>query len=176
MCRYDGKKRVEKQCRLKNQCHVLCVLWLNIALNKGGLWGLPDEVWRSSCALPLLIRRSLPRRVFPLLSQNRQFQWFTRPTYIYPVVPALAATQVKRAGHEVAWLDGIASEWSVTEFEERLAAFKPDIVMLETKTPVVSAHWAYIRGLKAKCPDVIVVLGGRPCDCFAGREFQPVPG
>ncbi len=25
----------------------------------------------------------------PLLSQNRQFQWFSRPTYIYPVVPAL---------------------------------------------------------------------------------------
>ena len=48
----------------------------------------------------------------PLLSQNRQFQWFSRPTYIYPVVPALAATQAHRAGHEVAWLDGIASEWS----------------------------------------------------------------
>ncbi|MDD2349140.1 MAG: B12-binding domain-containing radical SAM protein, partial [Kiritimatiellae bacterium] len=42
----------------------------------------------------------------PLLSQNRQFQWFSRPTYIYPVVPALAATQAHRAGHEVAWLDG----------------------------------------------------------------------
>ena len=45
----------------------------------------------------------------PLLGQNRQFQWFNRPTYIYPVVPALAATQAKKAGHEVAWLDGIAS-------------------------------------------------------------------
>ena len=44
----------------------------------------------------------------PLLSQNRQFQWFNRPTYIYPVVPALAATLARDAGHEVAWLDGIA--------------------------------------------------------------------
>ena len=23
-----------------------------------------------------------------LLTQNRQFQWFSRPTYIFPVVPA----------------------------------------------------------------------------------------
>ena len=37
----------------------------------------------------------------PLLSQNRQFQWFNRPTYIYPVVPASAATLLARAGHTV---------------------------------------------------------------------------
>jgi radical SAM superfamily enzyme YgiQ (UPF0313 family) len=96
----------------------------------------------------------------PLLSQNRQFQWFTRPTYIYPVVPALAATQAKKAGHEVAWLDGIASEWSVTEFEARLTEFNPDVMLLETKTPVVSRHWAYIRELKEKHPDLVVVLVG----------------
>ena len=46
----------------------------------------------------------------PLLSQNRQFQWFSRPTYIFPVVPATAATMLKKAGHEIAWLDGIAEE------------------------------------------------------------------
>ena len=28
----------------------------------------------------------------PLLSQNRQFQYFNNPTFIYPVVPATAAT------------------------------------------------------------------------------------
>ena len=28
----------------------------------------------------------------PLISQNRQFQWFNSPTFIYPVVPAYAAT------------------------------------------------------------------------------------
>ena len=43
----------------------------------------------------------------PLLSQNRQFQWFHNPTYIYPMVPATAATMLKNAGYEVVWLDGI---------------------------------------------------------------------
>ena len=78
----------------------------------------------------------------PLLSQNRQFQWFNRPTYIYPVVPASAATLAQRAGHEVGWLDGIASGWDEETFEQRLAAFAPQVVVVETKTPVVRRHWA----------------------------------
>jgi radical SAM superfamily enzyme YgiQ (UPF0313 family) len=111
----------------------------------------------------------------PLLSQNRQFQWFTRPTYIYPVVPALAATQAQRAGHEVAWLDGIASEWSVAEFERRLAEFRPEVVMLETKTPVVSMHWAYIRSLKERMPGVRVVLVGDHVTALPEESFAQCP-
>ena len=79
-----------------------------------------------------------------LLTQNRQFQWFSRPTYIFPVVPATAATMLKNAGHEVLFLDGIAAELSPEEFDAQLAAFKPDYVVLETKTPVVKRHWAWI--------------------------------
>lgn len=79
-----------------------------------------------------------------LLTQNRQFQWFSRPTYIFPVIPATAATMLRRAGHEVLFLDGIASEISEAEFDRRLAAFKPDYVVIETKTPVVKRHWRYM--------------------------------
>ena len=79
-----------------------------------------------------------------LLTQNRQFQWFSRPTYIFPVVPATAATMLKKAGHEVLFLDGIASELSPEAFDSKLAAFKPDLVVLETKTPVVKRHWKWI--------------------------------
>jgi hypothetical protein len=111
----------------------------------------------------------------PLLSQNRQFQWFTRPTYIYPVVPATAATLAQRAGHEVAWLDGIASEWSLATFEEKLAAFKPEVVMLETKTPVVSMHWAYIRTLKARMPEALVVLVGDHVTALPEESFGQCP-
>ena len=111
----------------------------------------------------------------PLLSQNRQFQWFNRPTYIYPVVPALAATQAKRAGHEVAWLDGIASEWTVAAFDEKLSAFRPDVVMLETKTPVVDRHWAYISGLKARMPQATVVLVGDHVTALPEESFRACP-
>ena len=96
-----------------------------------------------------------------LLTQNRQFQWFSRPTYIFPVVPATAATMLKRAGHEVLFLDGIAAELSEDEFERRLAAFAPELVVMETKTPVVKRHWAWIsahagKGAFARCRFALV--------------------
>ena len=86
-----------------------------------------------------------------LLTQNRQFQWFSRPTYIFPVVPATAATMLKEAGHEVLFLDGIAAELSPEAFDRRLAAFRPDWVVLETKTPVVKRHWKWIDAHDYRC-------------------------
>lgn len=80
----------------------------------------------------------------PLLTQNRQFQWFSRPTYIFPVVPAQAATMLAAAGCEVLFLDGIACGLSPDEFDRRLAEFNPDWVVVETKTPVVKRHWRWI--------------------------------
>ena len=85
----------------------------------------------------------------PLLSQNRQFQWFSRPTYIFPVVPATAATMLKKVGHDVAWLDGIAEEWTPEKFQAELDRFGPELVVLETKTPVVKRHWKWIADYKA---------------------------
>ena len=52
----------------------------------------------------------------PLLSQNRQFQFFHNPTYIFPVVPASAATLLQSKGYEVLWKDGIAENLSQEQF------------------------------------------------------------
>ena len=87
-----------------------------------------------------------------LLTQNRQFQWFSRPTYIFPVVPATAATMLKNAGHDVLFLDAIASEMSVDEFERTLISFEPDLVVMETKTPVVRRHWKWVARMKEMLP------------------------
>jgi len=84
----------------------------------------------------------------PLLGQNRQFQYFKEPTYIYPVVPAISATLLKEAGHEVIWLDGIAENLSYSEFEKIIIKEKPDLIAFETKTPVVKKHWEIINDLK----------------------------
>ena len=96
----------------------------------------------------------------PLLSQNRQFQWFSRPTYSCPVVPATAATMLKKAGHEVFWLDGIAEEWTPEEFERRLGECCPDVVVMETKTPVVKRHWKWICEHRSSAPGTRYVLVG----------------
>ena len=84
----------------------------------------------------------------PLLSQNRQFQWFNKPTFVYPMVPAAAATLAARAGHEVFWADGIAERWDPAEFERRFVDFQPDLLLIEGKTPIIRAYWNTVRRCK----------------------------
>ncbi len=99
---------------------------------------------------PLTCGKSLPagRQGYPTLGQNRQFQYFKEPTYIYPVVPASAATLLKQAGHEVIWLDCIAENISYEKFIEIIQKEKPDLIAFETKTPVVKQHWKIIDDVK----------------------------
>jgi len=85
---------------------------------------------------------------FPTLGQNRQFQYFKEPTYIYPVVPALAATLLKKNGFSVKWIDCIAENISYDQFLEIIKEEKPAIVAMETKTPVIKQEWKIINDLK----------------------------
>ena len=84
----------------------------------------------------------------PLLSQNRQFQWFSAPTYIYPVVPASAATLLAKNGYAVFWDDGIAEGLSYAGWKDRIIKEQPDLIAIETKTPVIKQHWKIIADLK----------------------------
>lgn len=95
-----------------------------------------------------------------LLSQNRQFQYFNAKTYIYPMVPAYAASQAKAKGYDVVWLDGIAEEWSYDEWFKKLEEEKPDMLMVETKSPIVKIHWQITKDLKKKFPNMILVWVG----------------
>ena len=84
----------------------------------------------------------------PTLGQNRQFQYFKEPTYIYPVVPALAATLLKKAGHEVIWNDCIAQGWDYQAYLRFIRDEKPDLIAFESKTPVIKQHWRIINEIK----------------------------
>ena len=76
-----------------------------------------------------------------LLSQNRQFQWFKSPTYIYPVVPATAATMIKNAGYEVDFVDAIARNMTTEKWYKYLDEKTPDLLFFEVKTPVIYKAW-----------------------------------
>ena len=108
----------------------------------------------------------------PLLSQNRQFQYFKEPTYIYPVVPAQAATLLKNNGFDVVWLDCIAKRYSSVQFFDIIAKEKPDLVVFESKTPVIKRHWAIINELKKKHPEVKTVLVGDHTTALPSESFQ----
>lgn len=111
----------------------------------------------------------------PLLSQNRQFQWFNKPTYVYPMVPAYAATMAKRAGHDVRWADGIAERWTMEQFEQRYLDFKPDLTLIETKTPVVKQHWRIIARLKELHPAGLIALCGDHVTALPDESMRNCP-
>ncbi|MFA6194030.1 MAG: radical SAM protein [Parcubacteria group bacterium] len=122
----------------------------------------------------------------PLLSQNRQFQWFSDPTYIYPMIPASAATLLAANGYEVFWDDAIAEGLSYEEWKERIIREKPDIIVIETKTPVIKRHWQIIDDLKNipsqrdpakavakyKIPDAKYVLMGDHVTALPEESFE----
>lgn len=84
----------------------------------------------------------------PLLSQNRQFQWFNEPTYIYPMVPAYGATLLKENDFDVIWDDSIAEGLTYAQWIERIKKEKPDVIAIETKSAVIKRHWQIINDLK----------------------------
>ncbi|MBN1336367.1 MAG: radical SAM protein [Deltaproteobacteria bacterium] len=96
----------------------------------------------------------------PMLTQNRQFQWMHRPSYLFPCVPASAATYLRSLGHDTGWLDGITERLDPAGYLARLEAFRPDLVAMETKTPVVGQHEAWIDRIRARIPGVRTVLFG----------------
>ena len=111
------------------------------------------------------------KKGIPLLSQNRQFQWFHNPTYIYPVVPGLAATMLDKEGFDVTWLDGIAENWNYKKWLLELTKQKPDLLFLETKTPVIKRHWQIINEVKRKIPSLKIVLVGDHVTAIPKESF-----
>ncbi len=96
----------------------------------------------------------------PLLSQNRQFQYFHSPTYVYPIVPAYAATLAQWRGYQAVWMDGIAEKKKYAEWLEELKSKNPDILLMETKTPVIKKHWEIVNEIKKILPQTKIVLVG----------------
>lgn len=107
-----------------------------------------------------------------LLSQNRQFQWTKAGTIVYPVIPASAATLLQSQGHQVTWLDAIAEKWDYQTWVDKLKECSPDLILIETKTPVVKQHWHTINQLKKEFPQLTIVLCGDHVTAFPEESFE----
>lgn len=111
----------------------------------------------------------------PLLGQNRQFQWFNSPTYIYPMVPAYAASLLASKHHDVHWDDYIAQELTMEQYYNDYVRETYDMVMIETKAPVVKRHWEIIKRLKLLRPKTILVLVGDHVTAMPMESMQNSP-
>jgi len=119
---------------------------------------------------PLLKTKGVPQ-----LTQNRQFQWFSHPTLIYPMIPASAATLLKLDKFDVNFLDGIAQRWSYERFIRYVEKQQPDLMAIETKTPVIKQHWRIIRHVKEVSPSTKVVLMGDHVTALPRESLEKSP-
>ena len=112
----------------------------------------------------------------PLLGQNRQFKFtHSRQIKIYPLIPAHAASNLKAQGHQVLFLDGINEGMTAEGFDERLDTFAPEIVMVETKTPIIKTHWEWVKQFKLKYPACKVILCGDHVTYFPEESMSNCP-
>ena len=96
----------------------------------------------------------------PMWTQNRQFQWYHVGSFIYPLVPAMAATLLDQEGFEVVWDDAVAQGKSLDQFFAHIDAEKPDLIAFESKTPIVKRLWALAKDLKARGVEAKLVFFG----------------
>ena len=95
-----------------------------------------------------------------MVSQNRNVQFFKKPTYLLPVIHAQAATSVRNLGHDVLWDDGNAQLKSYDQWFSDLTEWKPDVVVFESTTPVMKFYWRCASELKTVLPNGVIVMTG----------------
>jgi radical SAM superfamily enzyme YgiQ (UPF0313 family) len=60
----------------------------------------------------------------------------------------MAATLLDREGFEVIWNDAIAEGWSFEQFLQNISNEKPDLIVFESKTPMVKKLWKLMDTLR----------------------------
>lgn len=95
-----------------------------------------------------------------MVSQNRNVQYFKKPTYLLPVTYAQAATWLRNGKHEVYWDDGNAELKTFEQWFSDLVNWEPQIVVLESTTPVMKFYWSVIDKIKNSLPNCVVILTG----------------
>ena len=95
-----------------------------------------------------------------MVSQNRNVQYFKKPTYLLPVIQAQAATKLKNNGFEVIWDDGNAELKTFNDWFKDIVNFSPDIIFMEGTTPVMNFLWNLSNKLKKELSNSVLILGG----------------
>jgi anaerobic magnesium-protoporphyrin IX monomethyl ester cyclase len=95
-----------------------------------------------------------------MVSQNRNVQFFKKPTYLLPVIHGQAATWLKNLGYDVLWDDGNAQCKSYEKWYQDLKTWNPDVVVFESTTPVMKFYWKLVDKLKSDLPNCIVIMTG----------------
>jgi radical SAM superfamily enzyme YgiQ (UPF0313 family) len=95
---------------------------------------------------------------YPLIGQNRQFRYSSSSEVrIFPLIPASSVTLLSQNGFEASLIDGANRRLSDAAFDEELLGSDPDVLVLETKTPLMPRIWSLADELKKRFETVILV-------------------
>lgn len=83
-------------------------------------------------------------------------------TLYYPIYMALAAGLVRKHGYEIDFFDAPAEGYDVTRTEERVAAFKPDLIVATTVTASVHHDVKVMDQLAKKTGAMTMLVGTHP--------------
>lgn len=112
----------------------------------------------------------------PNYSRGQRSPAVTRSgTLYYPMWLAYAAAHVERSGHEPLLVDAPAQGWDDCETISRIAAFRPDLVVVETATPSIEADLAFASRLKSEGVAPRVVVGGTHASALPEETLQGAP-
>ena len=67
-----------------------------------------------------------------MVSQNRNVQFFKRPTYLLPVVHGQAATWLRDLGYEIYWDDGNAQLKNYEQWYADILRWEPGVIIFES--------------------------------------------
>jgi radical SAM superfamily enzyme YgiQ (UPF0313 family) len=95
-----------------------------------------------------------------MVSQNRNVQFFKKPTYLLPVIHAQAATWLRDEGFDVLWDDGNAQLKTFNKWFVDLVSEKPDIIVFESTTPVMQFYWDLTKEIKKFLPETVIIMTG----------------
>ncbi|SVC89308.1 uncharacterized protein METZ01_LOCUS342162, partial [marine metagenome] len=95
-----------------------------------------------------------------MVSQNRNVQFFRKPTYLLPVIHGQAATWLRDLGYDILWDDGNAQTKTFDQWYRDLLSQCPDVVVFESTTPVMRFYWKLINRLKSDLPRCIFIMTG----------------
>lgn len=110
-----------------------------------------------------------------MVTQNRQFQWLTLPSCLFPLVSASAATLLQHNGFDVVWKDAVIERMSHEDLMVFLQKTRPDLIMLEGKTPIIRRLWEIIAEIKTLLPQVCVVVTGDHVTAFPEETMLHSP-
>lgn len=105
----------------------------------------------------LIVNPPWPGKGFGTRSQNRIIKHRADKFLQFPLLLAYACSQLKRAGHEVYFIDSVIDELGMEETLSRIGEISPDAVLIETTTPSIEYDFDFLRKIKTRERLIIAV-------------------